>query len=306
MNDEKKCIICDKTVEFEFVSNIRDDDTRSVYQCQACDHVQLWPLPTQIEDNEFYQSGKMYRSIFNDEIQFLNEEKLMYRYRNFVYEQSEQLVKHLSKVSNPKILDVGTGYGWLVEFMLERGYQIDGVELSDEKRALCKKRCGIDIFDYNFLEETPDASELFGNYDVICLMQVLEHINDPKLFLRRVKKLLKSGGMVFIDVPNYDDYMKQELPEYNSFTYSRMHLSYFTSETLTFCLEGSGFVNIETYGHQLYSFENVLWWLREKKPFFDYHQIDVPDQLCWLNDIYKQKLETQKKSNLLIGIGYNL
>jgi hypothetical protein len=98
--------------------------------------------------------------------------------------------------------------------------------------------------------------------------------------------------------------MKNELPEYDDFAYSRMHLSYFGSDALKFCLEKAGFSDVETYGHQLYSFENALWWLREKRPFLEYHQIDVPEQLKWLNVVYKERLEARKNSNLLLGIGY--
>ena len=304
MNSEQICMLCNKKARFEFVNRLRDDNTRNAYRCLSCGHVQVLPLPTQEEDNEFYQRDIMYKSTYTGNNELQKEENLMYRYRNFVYEQSEQLEKHLDRSKRQKILDIGTGYGWLVEVLRGKGFDIDGVELSAEKRELCKKRSGIDIFDWNFLIDSPDVREKKCYYDVICMMQTLEHISNPKAFLLRASELLKPGGMIFIDVPNFDDYLKAELSEYNNFAYTRMHLSYFTPDTLKFCLENSGFDAVETYGHQLYSFENALWWLRESRPFLDYHQIDVPKQLHFLNIIYKQKLEAEKKSNLLIGIGY--
>jgi 2-polyprenyl-3-methyl-5-hydroxy-6-metoxy-1,4-benzoquinol methylase len=191
---EQKCMLCNQTAEFEFIHKLRDDTTRNVYKCGSCGHVQVLPLPTVEEDNEFYQSDTMYKSIFSGRSEFQKEENLMYRYRDFVYEQAEQFEKHLTNIHKPKILDIGTGYGWLVEFMRGKGFDIDGIELSDEKRDLCKQRCGIELFDWNFLVDSPDLREKTNHYDVICMMQTLEHIGDPITFLRRASRLLKPKG----------------------------------------------------------------------------------------------------------------
>jgi 2-polyprenyl-3-methyl-5-hydroxy-6-metoxy-1,4-benzoquinol methylase len=297
-------MLCKQVAKFEFVHSLRDDKTRHAYRCNICGHIQLLPLPTMAEDNDFYQHDKMYKSIYTDKRNFQEEANLMYRYRPFALEQVERIERLIHKDNRPKILDIGTGYGWLVEFLRGRGFDADGVELSDEKRELCKNRSGIDIFGWNFLVDCPEAREKDGYYDVICLMETLEHISDPTIFLSRAGKLLKPGGMIYVDVPNFDDYMKAELPEYEDFTYARMHLSYFTPKTLEFCLENSGFIGTKIYGQQTYSFENTLWWLREKRPFKDYPQIDVPQQLEWLNKIYKERLECSLKSNILVAVAY--
>lgn len=47
-------------------------------------------------------------------------------------------------------------------------------------------------------------AELGPSFDVICLSQVLEHMNDPTGMLRRVKQFMSIGGSVIhIDVPNH-------------------------------------------------------------------------------------------------------
>jgi 2-polyprenyl-3-methyl-5-hydroxy-6-metoxy-1,4-benzoquinol methylase len=244
----------------------------------------------------------MYKEIFQDNAALQNEEFLMQRYKIFVKEQANTLVKYIQ--ANKRILDIGTGYGWLVEFLRNKGYEADGVEISDEKRALCKHRCGIKLFSWNFLDNTPEVLDKECYYDVICLMQCLEHISSPVEFIERAGRLLKKGGMIYIDVPNYDDYLKICLREYENFSYSRQHLSYFTGKMLMECMRRAGYKDISIFGHQIYSFENALWWLKEKRPFLDYHQIEVPERLNWLNDVYKNKIESEMKSNCLIGIGY--
>ncbi|MDR0570077.1 MAG: methyltransferase domain-containing protein [Clostridiales Family XIII bacterium] len=296
------CLLCGSKAGFTFVNRVRDVDDKEVYSCDACGHVQLFPLPTREEDDAFYQSDAMYKSIFSDIAVLQNEENLMLRYRPFVKEQAEALERHLKK--GLKILDIGTGYGWLVEFLRDKGHAADGVELSDEKRELCKRRSGIDLFSWNFLDDTSEISGREEYYDVICLMQLLEHISAPIEFIRRAGRLLKAGGMIYVDVPNYDDYLKTCLREYESFSYSRQHLSYFTGQMLAECMRRAGYKEISVFGHQVYSFENAVWWLKEKRPFFDYHQIETDRHLSWLNEMYKHKLESELISNCLIGIGY--
>jgi hypothetical protein len=104
-------------------------------------------------------------------------------------------------------------------------------------------------------------------------------------------------------VPNFDDYMKSLSKEYEQHQYARAHLSYYSPQTLTKLLEICGFENIQIIGNQIYSPENVSQWLRYKEPFHDYHQIDLPEPIQWLNRIYKDRLESELKSYAIIAIG---
>ena len=294
------CMLCDTTVNFKFVNKLRDDETRNVYQCETCGHIQILPLSSREEDVLLYkENDETYRRSHSSIAKFQNEENMMNKLRVFTEDTLIQFKKHINK--NKKLIDIGTGYGWLVELMRNEGYEIDGVEISDKKRRLVKQRSGIELFNWNLLD-VKDVPK--GCYDVVSLMHVLEHISEPKIFLKRAADLLKPAGMIYIEVPNYDDYMKAILPEYNSFSYTRMHLSYFTCKTLSQLLINAGFKNIEIYGLQKYSFENALWWMREKRPFMDYFQMDVPECLQWLNALYKERVESEMKSYAIVAIGY--
>ena len=297
---QSTCMLCDTTTKFEFVHKLRDDKTRNVYQCGTCGHIQIIPLPSHNDDEWYYQSNQMYKSALSQISKFQNEENLMNKYRAFSEDEFKYFKKYINK--NQKIIDIGAGYGWFVELMRNKGYEVDGVEISTEKRQLVEQRSGIKLFCWNLLYDISDAHKDY--YDVISLIHVLEHISDPKTFLKKAAELLKPNGMIYIEVPNFDDYIKILVAEYDAFSYFRGHLSYFTAKTLSNLLINTGFKNIKIFGHQNYSFENALWWMREKRPFLDYHQIDVPECLQWLNTLYKERVESEMKSTSLIGIGY--
>ena len=297
----QQCMLCSKS-EFEFVHSLRDDDSRSAYRCMNCEHIQVIPLPTVEEDAEYYASDKMYKNIFKGNSIMQKEENLMERYRTYVEDELRKFATFIKR--GERILDIGTGYGWLVELLRNDGYQVDGVEISEEKRILCRRRCGIEIYDWNLMGDSSEMRSKQGYYDIVCLQQTLEHISDPVSFLLRVSDLIKPDGRIFVSVPNQNDILKTIEPIYEKYHYLRPHLSYFTSQTLSLLLCNCGFKNIEVYGHQVYSIENHIWWLRQKQPYLNAHLINLPEPLEWINKIYKNQLESELISNVIIGIGY--
>ena len=185
------CCLCNAPLLIEHkIHAVKDDVTRHIYQCEQCKHVQIAPLPTAEEDNEYYQRGDLH-TVLTREIT-LQDEALMYRYEDFAMAHAYKIYKFLKP--GQKLLDIGAGFGWLVEFLRSKGFEADGVEISNEKRELCKKRCGIDLFSWNLLYDVPEVREKINYYDVVCLMHTLEHIPNPLTFLERAKMLVKAGG----------------------------------------------------------------------------------------------------------------
>jgi SAM-dependent methyltransferase len=144
---------------------------------------------------------------------------------------------------------------------------------------------------------------LLHSYDVVCIFHVLEHVPDPIYFLSQTKRLLKKDGQVFVEVPNYDDQMKNICAAYNDFQYLRAHLSYFTPGTLTRVFQDAGFSHIQLFGDQKYGILNALRWLKEGKPNLLKYEFDPPQGLEWIDDYYKSELERTLKSYAISALG---
>ena len=95
-------------------------------------------------------------------------------------------------------LEVGCGHG-LVREMLERdrGIRVDGCDLNQhalEKATSGKGRLLVyNVFDRNV--------EMLGAYDLLLLMDVIEHIDDDLAFVKASLEHLKPDGLVVINVP---------------------------------------------------------------------------------------------------------
>jgi SAM-dependent methyltransferase len=114
--------------------------------------------------------------------------------------RQEVLVRQLSRIKHPieKALDVGCGHG-VVRELLERdlGFAVDGCDLNRRALEMATNRKGrvllYDIFDRN--------PALLEAYDLVLLMDVIEHVDDDLCFLRAAIEHLKPGGVVVINVP---------------------------------------------------------------------------------------------------------
>lgn len=98
-----------------------------------------------------------------------------------------------------KLLELGCGRGELLGVAAQAGWRVYGVEMTPQFATEAASR-GIEI------ESVPiEASTLLdkvGEFDVIYLAAILEHLYDPVACLKRIRHALTPGGVVFIDVPN--------------------------------------------------------------------------------------------------------
>lgn len=102
-----------------------------------------------------------------------------------------------------RVLDIGCGTGFLLENLAVRGFSGTGVDLSPESVQFAQDRLRR-IGAADRLEarvgsayEPPD-----GEYDLVTITDVLEHLEDPRACLRAVRERLAPGGLVVVSTPN--------------------------------------------------------------------------------------------------------
>ena len=101
-----------------------------------------------------------------------------------------------------KWLDVGCAYGILVNFALANGIDAYGVDTSEyaiqEGKKLFPK-----ISDRLFVCDCDDVLKLFsrGYFDVVSMIEIMEHLPNPKKSLTIVSQILKKGGFMIIKTP---------------------------------------------------------------------------------------------------------
>ncbi len=169
----------------------------------------------------------------------------------------------LPKDKNIKILDIGCGNGKYLKVLKKYGYNsIFGIDISEEQIKIAKQS--------NLNVQCSDALEFLKNntkkYDVIFLIDVLEHIELEKTFelIDLIYNSLENEGSFFIQVPNAIAPLSPL--RYADITHKRAYTTYSLRQTLKF----SGFKYLKFYElapfvHGTKSFvRNALWHLMIK------------------------------------------
>jgi SAM-dependent methyltransferase len=105
-----------------------------------------------------------------------------------------------------RLLEVGCAGGWLLKHAIERGWQAQGVELSSEAvrhaRAL-----SLEVFE----GELAAAALPAGQFDLIYMGDVLEHVPDCRAVLEECSRVLKPGGVLYLRGPTTTNSLARSL-----------------------------------------------------------------------------------------------
>ena len=98
-----------------------------------------------------------------------------------------------------RVLDAGCGDGFFLGILRDLGFtNVIGLDISEVRAKECRDR-GLDARCLP-LEQCADL----GPFDLVLLMDVLEHVPDPALALRAVHQALTPGGILYLNVPVCD------------------------------------------------------------------------------------------------------
>jgi SAM-dependent methyltransferase len=129
--------------------------------------------------------------------------------------RADLLAKYVPLDRSTKLLEIGSGFGtnlaiWLREFGVD-GYGVEPTSPGFDAGFVASKI----LFSANGLDpqrilETPGESLPFadGSFDVVYSANVLEHTADPKKVLSEAVRVLKPGGILHMEMPNFLSYFE--------------------------------------------------------------------------------------------------
>ncbi len=171
----------------EEIERLWEGDSCRILRCRDCGFCFADPFVP--GDSPFY-------SLFYDNPEF---PKWKWEYEE-TYRQLKE-IQGRGELKNPNVLEIGAGTGMFVQRIagdITPAENILTIEYSEAgKNAI--ERLGI----RSMQEDVRDLGEEFdGHFDVICMYQVLEHMNDLDNVFETLKRISSSAGQLFIAVPN--------------------------------------------------------------------------------------------------------
>ncbi|RXJ82205.1 bifunctional 2-polyprenyl-6-hydroxyphenol methylase/3-demethylubiquinol 3-O-methyltransferase UbiG [Arcobacter sp. F2176] len=193
---EYSCTICNTS---DFTTVAEADEGFKWGICKSCGLLQIFHRLGKNNINEFYTSGE-YQAIcmgnLDDKTHFALEYEIMSLY--FI-----DILNNLDLEANEtNILEIGCGSGGILKAFKEwgansvKGYDIDSQKINYGKSF---------VEEIEFADALELDNKIFSQYNIILLSNILEHLNDPTIFLNNLSKRLEiNNNYIIIDIPNLE------------------------------------------------------------------------------------------------------
>ena len=139
--------------------------------------------------------------------------------------------------SQGKLLDVGCAFGLFLEVTKEQGWEPYGLEISSYAGNYAKQKFGS-----NVLIGVLNKDVFYDDYfDVITMIEVIEHFPNPIQTLKQVYRVLKKDGIIYIQTGNIESFKAKIAGKRWNYLTLPGHIYYFSPITIKKCLEKAGF-----------------------------------------------------------------
>lgn len=209
----------------------------AVVRCAVCRFHYLSPrLPEQAmldlyRSGEYFEGGEVGYQSYSDQ-----EPALRATFRRV----TRELVR--SGFAGGDLLEVGCGYGFLLEEAKGSFRSVIGTEFSEGAAAAARSR-GLDVVTGG-LDALPDANRQF---DCIVSAHVVEHVYDPRAFVGTLRGRLHPGGALVLGTPDIGSGWRRTMHRrWPSFKIPE-HVLYFDRRSLARLLRESGMEDIHTF-----------------------------------------------------------
>lgn len=238
------CPLCD-SIDFEVIRQERNSFPNTTYfepyqgatvslrKCLSCGFafVDTFPLDTSFF-SELYCHGCDMDFEFN------------FHGKRLIFEHAKNHILRHARIGG-ELLDIGAWLGTFISYMQD-SFQVQGIEIDEAAAAFCRKR-GLRV-----AEGSVDTAQFEDDaFDVVSLIDVLEHLPSPRTILARLQRWLKPGGILFIKVPNYlaqaskQNFLNRTGLSKVGIMENFIHINHFTRDSLSKCLVQLGFEILE-------------------------------------------------------------
>jgi 2-polyprenyl-3-methyl-5-hydroxy-6-metoxy-1,4-benzoquinol methylase len=180
-----------KAKDYEYFS-VEEDF--SYYHCADCGTIFIDPVPVD-------QLKKIYPSNYYS---FVNKGKnIVVRLKEWLDKRFFRKILKQLPGKELSVLDVGGGTGWMLDVLKKTDARIQftqSVDIDDKAKMEAEAR------GHAYFEGTIEAFETSRKFDLILMLNLVEHVASPLAVLQKAEALLKPGGMIVIKTPNTDSW----------------------------------------------------------------------------------------------------
>lgn len=204
----------------------------------SCGLVFLNPRWSRKSFGEFYE--KFYDDLYRLEIKPDYGIEGVIQHMAQVWKRIRPDMESLARIQN--VLDVGCGSGYGLKYLKDQlpGIQIHGIEASPECRKILTGEVNARLIDKDV--DGPWLNEHKGNFELVIMRHVVEHLLTPIETLARLKTALSPDGLIYIAVPDmmHPRTILRDYDKWWEYYFRAVHPYYYSRQTLFPTLEAAG------------------------------------------------------------------
>ncbi|MBB2675183.1 UNVERIFIED_ORG: 2-polyprenyl-6-hydroxyphenyl methylase/3-demethylubiquinone-9 3-methyltransferase [Rhizobium esperanzae] len=147
------------------------------------------------------------------------------------------------------VFDLGCGTGGAASLLAEKGYDVVGVDPSED--GIAKAKAVHPDLPLEIGSGYEDLSSRYGTFDAVISLEVVEHVYDPKAFTATMYDLVKPGGIAVVSTP-FHGYWKNlalavsgKMDDHFMPLKDHGHIKFWSPETLSTLLHDTGFEDVD-------------------------------------------------------------
>jgi 2-polyprenyl-3-methyl-5-hydroxy-6-metoxy-1,4-benzoquinol methylase len=223
------CPVCDSPDKSLFLTK----DWFTFSKCSACGMVYLNPRLTEQATYDFYNSP--WNAIYNEtKFDTVSESTTL---DDAINQQNLDLIVNARGGERGRLLEIGFASGFFLRAAKAAGFEVHGLELNEPNYRRVRDLLGPTIHNVDLFRANLPAE----HFDVVYMRDVFEHVPEPKAMLREIGRIMRPGGVVYIEVPNIDGLIYRVVRERHVCVFGFEHLNYWSPSTLRKILELTGF-----------------------------------------------------------------
>lgn len=214
-------------------------------RCGECGMIAVSPMPTEAQVNAIYTRGSRsddsvnrgYRRQLMEALQAPEDQLATlnaYREATAWGAQFDWQAYENSLGESRRCLDVGCASGRTVAAFQRLGWDAQGIDVDPQAIAVAQEH-GLNASVANIAQLDAGPS----SFNFITLVDVIEHVREPKALMQHVFRLLKPGAVAYIKTPCADSLPHRFVGD--RWLESAEHVQFFNQRTLTRLAQGAGF-----------------------------------------------------------------
>ncbi|MGU3497939.1 methyltransferase domain-containing protein [Mycobacterium sp. C31M] len=213
-----------------------------IVHCDRCSALFLDPMPTDAELTDYYDAYTTESEVVLETGIGSTKPALRRAFHKLSGDVDPR--DFVTVPDGGKVLDYGSGGGTYLSYFHARGVEIVGAEISEVMIAACTA-AGLEMRRVDSFDEIPFPD---GEFDVVYLMQVFEHLRAPRRFMRELSRVLKPGGTLYLALPNASSGWRRIFGErWVSGWFAPFHLVHYTRHSLTKLADEFGLVATDSW-----------------------------------------------------------